>query len=76
MSPSTNPSSRVIFPEEPVMPGVLQVEAMAQAAGVLVLNYPEEPEKYSTYFLKIDKCKVPSEGCSRQYAAAQCVADD
>lgn len=45
------------FPEEPVMPGVLQVEAMAQAAGVLVLNYLEDPEKYSTYFLKIDNVK-------------------
>ena len=45
------------FPQEPVMPGVLQIEAMAQAAGVLVLNYLEEPEKYSTYFLKIDNVK-------------------
>lgn len=45
------------FPQEPVMPGVLQVESMAQAAGVLVLNYLEEPEKYSTYFLKIDNVK-------------------
>ncbi len=45
------------FPEEPVMPGVLQVEAMAQAAGVLVLNFLEDPEKYSTYFLKIDNVK-------------------
>lgn len=45
------------FPEEPVMPGVLQVESMAQAAGVLVLNYLEDPEKYSTYFLKIDNVK-------------------
>ena len=45
------------FPSEPVMPGVLQVEAMAQAAGVLVLNYLEDPEKYSTYFLKIDNVK-------------------
>ncbi|MBD5310214.1 MAG: bifunctional UDP-3-O-[3-hydroxymyristoyl] N-acetylglucosamine deacetylase/3-hydroxyacyl-ACP dehydratase [Bacteroides sp.] len=45
------------FPQEPVMPGVLQVEAMAQAAGVLVLNYLDEPEKYSTYFLKIDNVK-------------------
>ena len=45
------------FPQELVMPGVLQVEAMAQAAGVLVLNYLEEPEKYSTYFLKIDNVK-------------------
>ncbi len=45
------------FPQEPVMPGVLQVEAMAQTAGVLVLNFLEEPEKYSTYFLKIDNVK-------------------
>lgn len=45
------------FPQEPVMPGVLQVEAMAQAAGILVLNFLEEPEKYSTYFLKIDNVK-------------------
>jgi len=45
------------FPDEPVMPGVLLVEAMAQAGGVLVLNTVPDPEKYSTYFLKIDKVK-------------------
>lgn len=45
------------FPEEPVMPGVLLVEALAQAGGLLVLSTVEEPEKYSTYFLKIDKLK-------------------
>lgn len=45
------------FPQEPVMPGVLQVEAMAQAAGVLVLNYLDDPHLYSTYFLKIDNVK-------------------
>jgi UDP-3-O-[3-hydroxymyristoyl] N-acetylglucosamine deacetylase / 3-hydroxyacyl-[acyl-carrier-protein] dehydratase len=45
------------FPEEPVMPGVLLVEALAQAGGLLVLHSVEEPEKYSTYFLKIDKVK-------------------
>jgi UDP-3-O-[3-hydroxymyristoyl] N-acetylglucosamine deacetylase/3-hydroxyacyl-[acyl-carrier-protein] dehydratase len=45
------------FPDEPVMPGVLLVEALAQAGGLLVLNGLEEPEKYSTYFLKIDKLK-------------------
>ena len=45
------------FPDEPVMPGVLLVEALAQVGGVLVLNALEEPEKYSTYFLKIDKLK-------------------
>ncbi len=45
------------FPDEPIMPGVLQIEAMAQVGGVLVLNQVDEPEKYSTYFLKVDKVK-------------------
>ena len=45
------------FPDEPVMPGVLLVEALAQTGGLLVLSSVEEPEKYSTYFLKIDKLK-------------------
>lgn len=45
------------FPQEPVMPGVLIVEAMAQTAGVLVLNFLDEPERYSTYFMKIDNVK-------------------
>lgn len=45
------------FPQEPVMPGVLQIEAMAQTAGVLVLNNVEDPERYSTYFMKIDNVK-------------------
>ena len=45
------------FPDEPVMPGVLLVEALAQSGGLLVLSGLEEPEKYSTYFLKIDKLK-------------------
>lgn len=45
------------FPSEPVMPGVLQVEAMAQTAGLLVLNTVEDPERYSTYFMKIDNVK-------------------
>lgn len=45
------------FPDEPVMPGVLLVEAMAQTGGILVLNDLEEAEKYSTYFLKIDNVK-------------------
>lgn len=45
------------FPQEPVMPGVLIVEAMAQAAGVLVLNTVEDPKSYSTYFMKIDNVK-------------------
>jgi UDP-3-O-[3-hydroxymyristoyl] N-acetylglucosamine deacetylase/3-hydroxyacyl-[acyl-carrier-protein] dehydratase len=45
------------FPEEPVMPGVLLVEALAQSGGLLILSSVDEPEKYSTYFLKIDKLK-------------------
>ena len=45
------------FPDEPIMPGVLLVEALAQTGGLLVLSGVEEPEKYSTYFLKIDKLK-------------------
>jgi UDP-3-O-[3-hydroxymyristoyl] N-acetylglucosamine deacetylase/3-hydroxyacyl-[acyl-carrier-protein] dehydratase len=39
------------------MPGVLQLEAMAQAGGVLILSELEEPEKYSTYFVKIENAK-------------------
>lgn len=45
------------FPQEPVMPGVLMVEAMAQTGGLLVLGTVDEPEKYSTYFMKIDNVK-------------------
>ncbi len=42
------------FPNEPVMPGVLTVEAMAQCGGILALHSLKDPENYSTYFLKID----------------------
>lgn len=45
------------FPGEPIMPGVLIIEAMAQTGGILVLNSYDEPEKYSTYFLRIDNIK-------------------
>lgn len=45
------------FPQEPVMPGVLLVEAMAQTGGLLVLSTIEDPKKYSTYFMKIDNVK-------------------
>ena len=45
------------FPQEPIMPGVLLVEAMAQTGGLLVLNSVDEPERYSTYFMKIDGVK-------------------
>ncbi len=45
------------FPQEPVMPGVLLVEAMAQTGGLLVLGVVDEPERYSTYFMKIDNVK-------------------
>lgn len=45
------------FPQEPVMPGVLLIEAMAQTGGLLVLGTVEDPETYSTYFMKIDNVK-------------------
>ncbi len=45
------------FPKEPIMPGVLQIEAMAQAGGILVLSTVEDPENYNTYFLKIDNVR-------------------
>ncbi|EPT34089.1 bifunctional UDP-3-O-[3-hydroxymyristoyl] N-acetylglucosamine deacetylase/3-hydroxyacyl-ACP dehydratase [Phocaeicola abscessus] len=54
---SNEPFFQGHFPTEPVMPGVLQIEAMAQCGGVLVLNSLDEPERYSTYFLKIAEVK-------------------
>lgn len=54
---SNEPFFQGHFPQEPVMPGVLQVEAMAQTGGLLVLNTVDEPERYSTYFMKIDGVK-------------------
>lgn len=45
------------FPSEPLMPGVLQVEAMAQVGGILALNTVPDPANYLTYFLKIDKVR-------------------
>jgi UDP-3-O-[3-hydroxymyristoyl] N-acetylglucosamine deacetylase / 3-hydroxyacyl-[acyl-carrier-protein] dehydratase len=45
------------FPGNPVMPGVLQVEAMAQVGGIYALSQVEDPENYSTYFMKIDGVK-------------------
>ncbi len=45
------------FPGAPVMPGVLQVEAMAQAGGILALSMVPDPENYLTYFMKIDNVK-------------------
>ena len=45
------------FPNEPVMPGVLQIEAMAQCGGLLVLSQLENPKRWSTYFLKINDVK-------------------
>jgi len=45
------------FPGEPVMPGVLQLETMAQAGGVLILSTVENPENYLTFFMKIDNAK-------------------
>ena len=54
---SNEPFFQGHFPQEPVMPGVLQIEAMAQVGGLLVLSGVDEPERYSTYFMKIDNVK-------------------
>ena len=54
---SNEPFFQGHFPQEPVMPGVLQIEAMAQAGGLLVLSSLDEPEKWSTYFMRIDNVK-------------------
>lgn len=56
------------FPDEPVMPGVLLVEAMAQTGGILCLKTVPDPENYQTYFLKMDGVKfkqkvVPGDTC-------------
>ncbi len=45
------------FPGNPIFPGVLQIEAMAQVGGIFALNSVEDPHLYSTYFMKIDKVK-------------------
>lgn len=45
------------FPGNPVMPGVLQIEAMVQTGGILVLSTVPDPENYWTYFLSIDACR-------------------
>ena len=54
---SNEPFFQGHFPQEPVMPGVLIIEAMAQTGGFLVLGTLEEPERYSTYFLRMDNVK-------------------
>lgn len=48
------------FPGNPVFPGVLQIEAMAQTGGILALTKFDDPKNYDTYFLKIDNCKFKS----------------
>ncbi|MFC2114662.1 bifunctional UDP-3-O-[3-hydroxymyristoyl] N-acetylglucosamine deacetylase/3-hydroxyacyl-ACP dehydratase [Bacteroidota bacterium] len=45
------------FPDNPVMPGVLMIEALAQTGGILILSDIPDPENYSTYFMKIDNTK-------------------
>lgn len=45
------------FPNNPIMPGVLQIEAIVQTGGVLVLSGVPDPENYATYFLAIDQCR-------------------
>ena len=45
------------FPGNPIFPGVLQIEAMAQVGGIFALDKVEDPHLYSTYFMKIDNVK-------------------
>jgi UDP-3-O-[3-hydroxymyristoyl] N-acetylglucosamine deacetylase/3-hydroxyacyl-[acyl-carrier-protein] dehydratase len=45
------------FPGAPVMPGVIQIEAMAQVGGILILSTVPDPENYLTYFMKIDNAR-------------------
>jgi UDP-3-O-[3-hydroxymyristoyl] N-acetylglucosamine deacetylase/3-hydroxyacyl-[acyl-carrier-protein] dehydratase len=45
------------FPKEPLMPGVLQIEAMAQCGGIFALHPYPDPENYTTYFLKIENAR-------------------
>jgi UDP-3-O-[3-hydroxymyristoyl] N-acetylglucosamine deacetylase/3-hydroxyacyl-[acyl-carrier-protein] dehydratase len=54
---SNEPFFQGHFPQEPVMPGVLQLEAMAQTGGLYILSLLDEPERYSTYFLRIDNAR-------------------
>ena len=49
------------FPSAPVFPGVIQIEAMAQTGGILVLNTVPDPQNYLTYFLKIDNVRFRSQ---------------
>src|SRR4030042_5645850 len=45
------------FPDEPIMPGVLQIESMAQVGGILLLSKVPDPENYVLYFMKIENIK-------------------
>lgn len=54
---SNEPFFQGHFPQEPVVPGVLLIEAMAQTGGLLTLNSVDDPTSYSTYFMKIDNVK-------------------
>ena len=45
------------FPDEAVMPGVLQIEAMAQVGGILLMDRLDDPKKYNSYFLRVDKVR-------------------
>ena len=60
------------FPQEPVMPGVLQVEAMAQVGGLLVLNSVDEPERYFHLLYEDRRCQVPPKSCAGRYFDFPC----
>ena len=59
------------FPNEPVMPGVLIIEAMAQCGGILALSSVPDPENYSTYFSQDRRREVPGQSGSRRHVAVR-----
>lgn len=63
------------FPNNPVFPGVLQVESMVQTGGILVLSTVPDPENYWTYFLAIDKCKFRQKVVPGDTMITKCVLD-
>ncbi|MEN0016014.1 MAG: bifunctional UDP-3-O-[3-hydroxymyristoyl] N-acetylglucosamine deacetylase/3-hydroxyacyl-ACP dehydratase [Bacteroidota bacterium] len=60
------------FPEKPIMPGVLQLEAMVQTGGILILHGVEDPADYATYFLAIDQCRFRKQVVPGDVLVMQC----
>ena len=58
------------FPGNPVMPGVMQIEAMAQTGGIFILRDIADGEIWDTYFLKIDNCQIGRASCRERVCFA------